>query len=82
MRDLPNIEKSARKGEYVGYCHGAWRIVKGDGWIARSSSHAGEVRGKNLHEVSEKLTLLDEQLSRKTLLNVAIDTGRLVIIRG
>ena len=39
MKDLPNIEKSAfRPGEYVGYAHGVWRIMKSnssDGnWVA------------------------------------------------
>jgi hypothetical protein len=65
MRDLPNIEKSARKGEYVGHCHGEWRIAKGDGWIAKCPKHQQEVRGRTLHELSEKLSQLDEQLSSK-----------------
>ena len=35
MKYLHNIEKSAfRKGEYVGYCNGAQRIVKvGQQWV-------------------------------------------------
>ena len=37
MKSLPNVEKSAfRKGEYVGYAHGVWRIIRSNGcWIAR-----------------------------------------------
>jgi hypothetical protein len=51
MVSIPNIEKSAcRKGEYVGYCHGAWRIsrsaVGGGTWFAyranRSQCRDGE----------------------------------------
>lgn len=36
-----NIEKSAyRKGEYVGYADGAWRISRnGNGWQARKGAH-------------------------------------------
>ena len=35
MKYLHNIEKSAfRKGEYVGYCNGAQRIIKsGQQWV-------------------------------------------------
>lgn len=37
MPYLLNVEKSAfRKGEYVGYAGGVWRIARnGRGWIAR-----------------------------------------------
>lgn len=37
MRDLPNIEKSGfRRGEYVGYANGVWRIRRNPsgGWTA------------------------------------------------
>lgn len=51
MKSLPNIEPSAfRKGEYVGYCHGVWRIMRsaagGGSWFAyravRSSCRTNE----------------------------------------
>jgi hypothetical protein len=37
MKSLPNIEKSGfRRGEYVGYANGAWRIYKaGREWCAQ-----------------------------------------------
>jgi hypothetical protein len=36
MQSLPNIERSAfRRGEYVGYANGVWRISRGPrGWFA------------------------------------------------
>lgn len=51
MKNLPNTEKSAfRAGEYVGYCHGVWRITRsaagGGTWFAyrvvASSARKGE----------------------------------------
>ena len=51
MKTLQNIEKSAfRRGEYVGYCHGVWRIMRscagGGSWFAyrsvASSARHGE----------------------------------------
>ena len=38
---MNNIEKSIfRRGEYVGYSAGVWRIVRGAGqWLAYDSSH-------------------------------------------
>lgn len=47
MHSLSKIERSAfRKGEYVGYAHGVWRISRGyrGGWSAmRESGHGGYV---------------------------------------
>jgi len=36
MKSLPNIEKSAfKRGEYVGYHHGVWRIMKSNSSYGR-----------------------------------------------
>ncbi len=45
MRDYPNIEKSAfKKGEYVGYADGVWRVMRWDrGWRAFCRLHADHV---------------------------------------
>ncbi len=58
MRNLPNVEKSGfRKGEYVGYCDGAWNIWPSDGgWTARHQKTMTQFRRKTLAEVSVELT--------------------------
>jgi hypothetical protein len=60
-QSFPNIEKSAfRRGEYVGYAHGAWRITGRSGeW--RATPNAGTdgrapITGATLADLSEQLT--------------------------
>lgn len=60
MRSLHNIEKSAfRRGEYVGYAHGVWRIRRaGNGWLARHQDGTAprpSESARTLEELSEKL---------------------------
>ncbi len=62
MQSFPNIEKSAlRRGEYVGYADGVWRITKSNSsfgtWSAR---HLTDFRAPllfafRLKDMSEKL---------------------------
>lgn len=62
---MTNIEKSAfRKGEYVGYCHGAQRIRKGgEGWQTHAlGSTAGTfvpLTARTLRELDVKLAALN-----------------------
>lgn len=60
MRYLHNIEKSGfRKGEYVGYCDGAWRIVRVSGiWRAiHVNGKYWSVEAPTLAELSPLLSL-------------------------
>jgi hypothetical protein len=53
-----NIEKSIfRKGEYVGYGNGAWRIVRNSKqWLACDSAHDRPMlRARTLRELSALL---------------------------
>jgi len=45
MKDYHNIEKSEyKRGEYVGYADGVWRIFKwGSGWRAFCRLHADHI---------------------------------------
>lgn len=56
-KDFPNIEKSAfKRGEYVGYGNGVWRIFKwGDGWKAVNQKTSKHIDGRTLEEISKKL---------------------------
>lgn len=61
MRNYPNIEKSAfRKGEYVGYCNGVWRIrpkARGHLWGAtKRDSTEPTIFAETLGDLSAKLT--------------------------
>lgn len=63
MRNLHNIEKSAfRRGEYIGYARGVWRIVRtdrpGGKWLAWHRDRPDEepkIRANTLAEISERL---------------------------
>lgn len=56
-RSYHNIEKSGfRKGEYVGYCDGAWNIwANQDGWAVRHQQTRAQFWRKTLAEVSAEL---------------------------
>ncbi len=63
MEWLSNIEKSAfRKGEYVGYGHGVWRIKRGGaGWRASSATiKPYSITAKTLRDLSPMLTKINE----------------------
>lgn len=58
MKSMHNVEKSVfRKGEYVGYADGAWRIVKvGKLWRAvHQNGKHWSVKAKTLEDVSKSL---------------------------
>lgn len=57
MTSFHNIEKSGfRKGEYVGYCDGAWNIWKSDsGWTCRHQKTFTQFRRNTLADVSAEL---------------------------
>jgi hypothetical protein len=58
MRDLPNIDKSAfRRGEYVGYSSGIWRIKRdGPVWNAtKRDAPFSILSASTLRELSEEL---------------------------
>jgi len=59
-RSFPNIDKSGfRRGEYVGYARGVWRIRKADyGWQAIHRDGSGALTGRTLAEISAKLSKL------------------------
>lgn len=66
MMNHHNIDKSAfRKGEYVGYCHGVWRIWRdGKVWQANSRTIMGcpagrTVYGRTLEDISRELAELE-----------------------
>lgn len=54
MKSLTNIEKSAfRRGEYVGYCQGAWRIRRSsDYWVAIRQSDGATKTEKTLDSLN------------------------------
>lgn len=60
-----NIDKSAfRKGEYVGYANGAWKISKsGKRWQARKG--ADYIFGDSLLSISCQLAALNEAYAQK-----------------
>ncbi len=61
---LPNIEKSAfRRGEYVGYAHGVWRIKRAADprfgvWVAvhRDDPNRTPLAAGTLEGISQKLS--------------------------
>ena len=65
MKYLHNIERSAfRKGEYVGYCNGAQRIIKsGQQWVCNGLVSSAGTRmyasAATLEELSEILDGLE-----------------------
>lgn len=56
-KDYPNIEKSAfKRGEYVGYGNGVWRIFRwGSGWRAVKREGGHTIDGATLGDLSEQL---------------------------
>lgn len=62
MQNFHNIEKSGfRRGEYVGYAGGAWRIAKCDrGWIARQQNGGQSFVRRTLAEISKALDVTAE----------------------
>lgn len=64
MHDLHNIEKSAfRKGKYVGYADGAWRITRSwGGWLCSKGGQSFTRR--TLAEVSKALDVTAEHYAR------------------
>jgi hypothetical protein len=64
MQKLTNIEKSTfRKGEYVGYANGVWRITKSNSsfgsWAARRQDGQGvTLFAFRLSDMSVKLSAL------------------------
>ncbi len=63
MKNLHNIEKSGfRRGEYVGYARGPWRITRSmDGWVMVPCSNC-EYYGKISQNRSATLAILSEVL--------------------
>lgn len=63
MKHLYNIEKSAfRKGEYVGYCNGAQRIVKlGQQWVCNGLVSSA---GARMYAAAATLKELSKILNR------------------
>lgn len=60
MRDLHNVEKSTfRKGEYVGYANGVWRIRKRAGGAWRGDKDGASVYGATLADISSELDAVD-----------------------
>ncbi len=65
MTYLHNIEKSAfRRGEYVGYAHGVWRITKPSlfgSWCARNVTDpcTPSLYARRLKDLSDKLTAFE-----------------------
>jgi len=62
MQHLPNIDKSAfRRGEYVGYADGVWRITRRDqtAWVARhrEGKHPAIVE-RTLADISGQLGII------------------------
>lgn len=58
MNRMPlNIEKSAfRRGEYVGYGRGPWRVLRGGaGWNAFHRGDLGHVTARTLAELGKKI---------------------------
>jgi len=66
MQNFHNIEKSGfRKGEYVGYAHGPWRITRSwRGWLC-SNGHQSFIR-RTLAEISKGLDVTAEHMARAT----------------
>jgi len=64
MKDLPNIERSAfKRGQYVGYGGGTWRIFRfGGHWNAVRRPH-GFLAAATLEEMSRKLLHMEESQS-------------------
>jgi hypothetical protein len=65
VKSLPNIEKSGfRRGEYVGYANGVWRIRKDKpavGWRAQHRETGKVLFGASLAELS---TLLEQEAAK------------------
>lgn len=67
MKNLSHIEKSAfRRGEFVGYCNGAQRIIRnGAGWKTAGLRSASGVpvnaSGRTLEELNSKLAEIAEK---------------------
>jgi len=63
MRDLTNIEKSGfRKGEYIGYCRGVWRIRKTNGeWLATHLKEGYIKTEKTLDSLNRFFQLCDQE---------------------
>lgn len=68
MKSLLNIEKSAfRPGQYVGYCHGLWRIIRsaagGGGWFAYRDVHSLARNGEPFNFQAGTLASLSKMLA-------------------
>lgn len=65
MKNLCNIEKSAfRRGEYVGYANGAWKIYRNGGrkWYAEHRTKVAPfLSASTLAEMSDLLLLYNRQ---------------------
>lgn len=63
MAALPhNIDKSQRRGEYIGYCNGAQRIRKECGyWVTYG---LGSAQGKQVYASGKTLRELGDKLDR------------------
>lgn len=68
MKDRPNIDKSAfRKGEYVGYGNGVWRVHRystgAKRWRAvhRNITSAPALYGPTLASISDQLAMVKFQ---------------------
>lgn len=65
--DYPNIEKSLRKGQYVGYSKGVWIITKSTSsygrWFAVHTEYPKfTIHAWTLEKMSKRLTEMESQI--------------------
>jgi len=78
---MHNIDKSAfKRGEYVGYADGTWRIFKwGSGWRATHDKH-GHLRARTLKEMSALLSNIKAETQESTM-RVSVKGGKFAVAR-
>jgi hypothetical protein len=59
MRDLQNIDKSTfRPGEYIGYAHGVWRVVKVSNSTWRATNRENPLKSLTARTLTDLSALL------------------------